>query len=332
MPLDHSRIQIALMLSTYGRDYEGGLFVCDKMQGGRRIDLCKEEGLQEGDLVLFRHANPHGVAPIESSEGSHGFVRILMPPQTIRLSGKSEETKSNGHEENPHPDEIEFLDGKTRYYRESSHKLMRIAIREGFEPSEVFFHRGLWVRFDGFQEWQMDALKRHGLLPSHQCLDIGCGFLKLGMKLIPYLEDDHYCGADPVQGYLHLGRVYMKEIARCDKQFQLTHTSTFDFSQFDRQFDFAISHSVFTHLSRIQVEQCVQRLKSVMRSGGKLLFTACLGQDHEENIVYTFNTPVTKIHHKDFSFFEDLGERLGLRVEFLGRDQHPTQFAGLITF
>lgn len=118
----------------------------------------------------------------------------------------------------------------------------------------MYYYRGLWGRFNVFQDWQYNALLRYGVKPDHDFLDIGCGCLRLGMKLIPYLENDRYCGIDPVQGYIDLGRLYMSEVVRTDKRYRLACSADFAFDDFNRAFDFAMAHSVFTHMSFAQIE------------------------------------------------------------------------------
>ena len=44
---------------------------------------------------------------------------------------------------------------------------------------------------------QLELLKREGCLPSSKVLEIGCGCLSAGIKLIEYLERGNYFGIDP---------------------------------------------------------------------------------------------------------------------------------------
>ena len=145
------------------------------------------------------------------------------------------------------------------------------------------------------------------------------------MQLVPFLDDDRYCGIDPIQGYLDLADQYMKGVVDCGKQYRLLAETDFGFEQFGRQFDFAMAHSVFTHMSFDQIEKCFRHLKQVMKSGGRFLFTICLGRDRQDNFVYVNETPMTHSRHDDPSMFESLAAEIGFQFEFQGRSGHPTQ-------
>src|SRR5262245_34171399 len=197
-PLEHSRVQLSLQLSSYGDDYKGGLVLFDKFRGGNPRNVCKDENLRAGDLVVFRYSQKHGVEDL-STENGIGYRRLLMPHEMIpkhswlrRLVRRIRKGKSKSEYEDTDAQE-------TNYYDDEVGRLMNIAVHEGHDPVDVFYFRGLWGRWTVMQEWQLKALQREGLQPHHSFLDIGCGPLRLGMKLIPQLEDDRYCGVDPVE-------------------------------------------------------------------------------------------------------------------------------------
>ncbi len=209
---------------------------------------------------------------------------------------------------------------------------MNMAIASGFSPSEVFYHKDLWTRFQVFADWQFNVLLKHGLQSHHEFLDIGCGVMRPGMKLVPYLDDDRYCGIDPIRGYLDLADRYMQKVVQRNKQYELLASSNCDLGRFRRRFNFAMAHSLFTHLSFDQNEHCFCRLKEVMNAGGQFLFTVCLGDDREEDFIYVNDTPMTHSLRRDMSFFQSLAEKVGFRFEFLGRADHPTQLVCTATF
>ncbi|HIK92214.1 MAG TPA: hypothetical protein EYG03_09580, partial [Planctomycetes bacterium] len=111
-------------------------------------------------------------------------------------------------------DETQFADGSGEYYDDAVRHLMNMAIASGFSPSEVFYHKDLWTRFQVFADWQFNVLLKHGLQSHHEFLDIGCGVMRPGMKLVPYLDDDRYCGIDPIRGYLDLADRYMQKVVQ----------------------------------------------------------------------------------------------------------------------
>ncbi|MDG2130136.1 MAG: class I SAM-dependent methyltransferase [Fuerstiella sp.] len=348
-PLDHSRIQFELMLSSYGQDYSGGLLLDDRFRGGCPVNICKQQKLQAGDLLIFRYAQRHSVQAISIGPSGRGVSRLMMPLESIPVTNRPSvrftaaiknvarrarhQLKfTNKPTVRPTYDETPYADGSRTYYDDEIKPLMNIAIDSGFPPSEVFYHKGLWARFRVFADWQLGVLQSHGLQQHHNFLDIGCGFMRLGMQLVPYLDDDRYCGVDPVRGYLDLADRYMKEVVQCDKRYELLASGDCDFGRFGRKFDFAMAHSVFTHMAFDQIQHCFVQLKRVMSPGGQFLFTVCLGDERENDFIYVDNIPMTHSRHRDTSFYETLALRLGFRFELLGREQHPTQFVCKATF
>src|SRR5215472_262077 len=68
---------------------------------------------------------------------------------------------------------------------------------------------GLWEEVG---QLQLDFLVAQGLMPHHRLLDIGCGSLRGGVKLIRYLCAGHYAGIDLHESLLNAG--YEIELAR----------------------------------------------------------------------------------------------------------------------
>src|SRR5262249_19786070 len=47
----------------------------------------------------------------------------------------------------------------------------------------------------------------------------------------------------------------------------------FDFGKLDKEFDFALAHSLFTHLTLNQIRECLARLLEVVKIGGTFFAT-----------------------------------------------------------
>lgn len=324
-PRDHARIQMSLQLTGWGQDYEDGGLLFRK-RGGDLVLLNREEGLRAGDLLLFRYSNEHAVAPIRSGAGQRGHWRILMPLEAMApaatLRRAAMRLRARLRRRPPGKPAAE------RYYEDAVVPLMDQAIREGMEPSAVFFHKGLFARWREHQEWQFEMLLEHGLKPHHHVLDVGCGVLRLGLPLVEYLDDDRYCGIDVREAYIRLGHRYLHQVAGTAKRYHLLCDDGFRFDRFGRAFDFAIAHSVFTHLSQEQIAECLRRLKGVMRPDGIFLWTILLGRrEAEDPFIYDGDVPMTRTVHRDASFFERLAAEIGFEFRFLGRERHTSQYA-----
>jgi cyclopropane fatty-acyl-phospholipid synthase-like methyltransferase len=126
---------------------------------------------------------------------------------------------------------------------------------------------------------QLELLKREGLEPNSDVLEIGCGCLHLGMSLLQYLEPDRYVGIDP--------NIWLREIAlRSRKARRIVHqkrpvflgNSVFDASQLGRKFDFCFSHSILSHAAHWQLDQYLCNVAAVMKAGGVILSSIRLAE------------------------------------------------------
>ncbi|RZM14923.1 MAG: class I SAM-dependent methyltransferase, partial [Sphingomonas sp.] len=123
---------------------------------------------------------------------------------------------------------------------------------------------------------QLEFLIARGLKPHHVLLDIGCGPLRAGVRIIPYLDPGKYWGVDNNETLLRIG--YDLELRRCGLQHRqprdhLLCLSDFEFDRIDARFDVAIAHSLFTHLSLNRIRRCLTRLASSMKTDARLYAT-----------------------------------------------------------
>lgn len=136
-----------------------------------------------------------------------------------------------------------------------------------------------------------------GLREDHYLLDIGCGSLRAGKLLIPYLLPGHYYGIEP--------EVWLVEEA-VDVEigqdvFYIKHpcfssNPEFKLSVFNRQFDYLLAHSIFSHAAITQVHACFDEASRVMKDDGKFLFTFFMGEESDlldnwrypDNVLYAF--------------------------------------------
>jgi SAM-dependent methyltransferase len=250
----------------------------------------------------------------------------------IRLQSRLTGKKPNFAKKLTTNKQLVRVQGEALYYDNEVARMMKIAIQEGLSPTHVYLYRGLWGRFKMFQDWQMKALKEIGLKPEHHFLDVGCGILRLGIPLIQYLDTDRYCGMDPIEEYIKVAKRYMSELVQTDKAFHLITDWNFGFKKFERQFDYAMAQSVFTHLSYSQIEDCFIALKKVMKPGGKFLFTVLLNKQKEQDFLYIGNQPITKSSHSGIGFYTRLAKKYDFKISHQSKAAHPSQDVILATF
>ena len=129
-------------------------------------------------------------------------------------------------------------------------------------------------RWDEMGKLQLDFLINQGLTPSMKFLDVGCGSLRAGRLLVPYLDPGHYFGIDIGSDMIEAG--YEREL---DDETRgrlplsnLRMTDRFD-ADFGVKFDMAIAQSVFTHVSLNHIRLCLARVAQVMNPGGRFYAT-----------------------------------------------------------
>jgi cyclopropane fatty-acyl-phospholipid synthase-like methyltransferase len=172
----------------------------------------------------------------------------------------------------------------------------------------------LW---DELGNLQLAFLRKHGLRPGHRLLDIGCGSLRGGVKLIPYLEPGNYWGMDHNAALLDAGwELELGPLGLQDRlpRHQLAALSDFEFDQLGATFDVAIAQSVFTHFSLNRIRRCLAKLAAVMEPGGHFFATFFEApSDHH---------PEDALHYA----LEDLRfvvQHLPWQMVYIGEWQHP---------
>lgn len=133
------------------------------------------------------------------------------------------------------------------------------------------FVGGMWDEMGKLQE---EFLVGQGLRPSDRFLDVGCGSLRAGVRLVDFLEPGHYHGIDISHQVLVAG--HQHELTQQQRErlpaANLRATDRFD-ADFGVPFDMAIAQSLFTHISLNHIRLCLFRVAKVMRGGGKFFAT-----------------------------------------------------------
>jgi len=128
--------------------------------------------------------------------------------------------------------------------------------------------------YDRVAAMQFNILTSIGLREHHFLLDIGCGSLRAGRLLIPYLLPGRYYGIEPEQSVLREG--IENELGRDAiriKRPTFSYDDRFRLSVFGRDFDVIVAHSIFTHAAVGQIRTCLAEAKSVLRDDGTMAAT-----------------------------------------------------------
>ena len=185
---------------------------------------------------------------------------------------------------------------------------------------------------------QFEYLVARGLLPEHYLLDVGCGPLRAGVHFIRYLEAGHYYGVDKNADVLdETRRVELPRHGLTDKQPVIDAIDDFAFGRLGRHFDYAIAHSVFTHLPLNSVIRCLMEIERALVPGGQFYATYWENEQGKRNLGDIEQNPNAVTHfdrdffHYDLGSFEWACEGTSLTVERLD-DWHPPSNQRILVF
>jgi len=179
--------------------------------------------------------------------------------------------------------------------------------------------------YDLISAMTFNLLTTLGVRQHNTILDIGCGSLRIGRLLIPYLNIGNYVGIEPNKWLVNEGIQYetgQDQIRIKQPRFYYSD-STRDLPR-DELYDFAIAQSIFSHCGPNLVEQWLRGISSHLQDSGALVATFLIGeQDCQENgwfypdcVYYTVET------------MEILAQNAGLKLLLLDWN-HPRQTWGL---
>lgn len=189
---------------------------------------------------------------------------------------------------------------------------------------------GMW---DEIGQLQLDFLKSRGLRPNHNFLDVGCGCLRAGVKVIPYLEPQRYYGIDAEKRLLDVG--YNNELPKTGHCERLPRGNLFCSRLFkhDRlkanSIDIGICVSVITHLPLNFLRVCLVNLGTYFKPGGVLYLTFFeVPATHAPMAPYTNSCGIITSAFKDpYHYFRRDMEYMAYgtpwRAEYIGEWNHP---------
>ena len=111
-------------------------------------------------------------------------------------------------------------------------------------------HMGFRGQLTEHRRFQIDELKKLGLEPSNNVLEIGCGPLTAGIPVIQYLNADHYVGVDVRSNVLDVAWQQIGRHELSSKNPRLIRSDNFAIEELgDRRFEYIWAFSVLFHLS-----------------------------------------------------------------------------------
>ena len=124
-----------------------------------------------------------------------------------------------------------------------------------------------------------------GLRARHRLLDVGCGSLRLGRLMIPYLNEGNYYGLEPNRWLVEEGLA--QELGQAIvllKKPQFFFGESIQMIEQTGFFDFAIAQSIFSHCGVDLLTRHLADIRSALAPNGALLATFVKGDaDSEES-------------------------------------------------
>jgi SAM-dependent methyltransferase len=134
--------------------------------------------------------------------------------------------------------------------------------------------------FDLITAMSFNLLTTLGLREHHRLLDIGCGSLRVGRVLVPYLGRANYVGIEPNASALEVGvRVHLSEGMRELKQPILIASADPEDVPAEPPLDFAFAQSIFSHTGPDLMSGWLDGVSARLAGDGVLVASFCRGAD-----------------------------------------------------
>lgn len=135
-------------------------------------------------------------------------------------------------------------------------------------------------RFDFMAGTQFSLLFHLGIRDDQKVLDFGCGSLRLGRLLIPFLQKGNYYGIDPNKWLIQdgLANELGKDAGKI-KAPMFSHNDDFDCTVFGEQFDFNIAQSIVTHTGRDLFLTYLRSAAAALKPDGIIMFSYIRSED-----------------------------------------------------
>lgn len=148
-------------------------------------------------------------------------------------------------------------------------------------------HYRAWVgparRYDLAAAIQVTLLLGAGLRETHRLVDVGCGSLRAGRLLIPYLRPGNYFGVEPNQWAVEEGikNELGGDLIRIKKP-NFRFVDDFSVSSFGAEFDFGLAQSVFSHTYPDMTLAGLKGIAEALAPNGKLFANFLEGRSNNE--------------------------------------------------
>ena len=131
--------------------------------------------------------------------------------------------------------------------------------------------------YDVMGATQFRLLTALGLREHHTLLDFGCGSLRAGRLLIPYLLPGHYFGLEPNRWLIDdaIARELGTSLINI-KRPSFRYDDDFSAAHFGARFDYIVAQSIFSHAGRDVIATSLSGFKTCLNENGLVIATFVL--------------------------------------------------------
>jgi len=122
-----------------------------------------------------------------------------------------------------------------------------------------------------------------GLTEHHRLVDLGCGSLRVGRVLIPYLAAGNYTGLEPNRWLIDEGIAHNigADLVRL-RQPRFLERDDFTISTDGTRYDFVLAQSIFSHTQSTLLKHALARVGDALEEDGVLVATFVLDDQKED--------------------------------------------------
>jgi SAM-dependent methyltransferase len=163
-----------------------------------------------------------------------------------------------------------------------------------------------------------------GLREHHKLLDFGCGSLRAGRLLIPYLDVGNYFGIEPNAWLIEDALARQLGGMERLKTPHFSHSDSFEADVFGESFDFILAQSIFSHSGPALTAKALRSFARSLAPEGLCAATFIEGdEDTPEGWYYTGITNRGTVRYRP-SLISQLAADCGLKASRLTW-KHPRQ-------
>jgi len=139
----------------------------------------------------------------------------------------------------------------------------------------------------------VDFLKEEGVLPHHRFLDFGCGYGRVGIPLLRYLQPGHYVGIDLSSERVRLAKEYVayEQLESMAPEFYPARKDNSLEFLAAASFDVIWAFSVFSHMPIEDVSDCLAQLKRLLKHDGVLIANYDVATERKVENISAFWVP-----------------------------------------